>query len=138
MKINDKWLSGFIDGEGCFYVGINTNKTMILGKQVLPEFVITQHNRDVKVLHAIKDYLKCGIVKRNNKEVMCYIVRNLKHLNEIIIPFLDKNNLITSKKFNYIKFKWIVKKMINNKYHLSDIGLKKIIFVKKRMNTLSK
>ncbi len=36
--INPDWLVGFVDGEGCFYVGWNPNSTMKLGVQVLPEF----------------------------------------------------------------------------------------------------
>jgi len=135
MSINSDWIRGFTDGEGCFYVGLNKNKTMIMQIQVLPEFAIAQHSRDVKVLYQIKDFFNCGIVKKNNKEVMCYSVRNLKHLNTIIIPFFEKNELLTSKKFNFIKFRWIVKCMLERKYHLNELGLKKIIAIKKRMNT---
>lgn len=132
--INSDWIRGFTDGEGCFYVGINRNDTMVMKVQVLPEFSITQHSRDVISLYKIKEFFGCGIVKKNNKDIMCYSVRNLKHINEIIIPFFDKNILITSKKFNYIKFRWIVKSMVEKKYHLSDDGLKKIRLVKGRMN----
>ena len=129
------WIRGFTDGEGCFYVGINKNNTMTMMFQVLPEFVISQHNRDVKILYEIKEFFKCGLVKKNNKEVSCFSVRNLKHLNTIIIPFFEKNPLLTSKKFNFIKFRWIVKCMLERKYHLSSQGLEKIIKIKKRMNT---
>jgi hypothetical protein len=73
--------------------------------QVLPEFYIIQHSRDIIVLHKIKKYFNCGVVKRNNGDIMSYNVRNLKHLNEIIIPFFSKNMLLTSKKFNFIKFR---------------------------------
>lgn len=137
MIISNDWLKGFVDGEGCFYVGINNNETMTMKKQILPEFIITQHKSDVKVLYAIKEFLKCGIVKKNNNK-MSYCVRNLKHLNEIIIPFFENNELITKKKFNFIKFRWIVKSMIDKKYHLNEEGLRKIILVKKRMNKLDK
>lgn len=140
MKINNRiitsdWIRGFTDGEGCFYVGINKNNTMAMNVQVLPEFSIMQHVRDVKLLHEIKVFFGCGLVKKNNKNVMCYSVRNLKHLNNIIIPFFEDNQLLTSKKFNFIKFRWIVKSMVEKKYHLNDIGLNKIKAVKKRMNT---
>jgi len=51
--------------EGCFHIGISKNKTMKLGYQVIPELTIVQHIKDIKLLHAIKDYLKCGIVQSN-------------------------------------------------------------------------
>ena len=118
MKLTNEWISGFTDGEGCFYVGINNNKTMKLKKQVLPELVIVQHKRDIKVLYAIKDFFNCGIVKKNHEDRMCYCVRNLNHLVNIIIPFFDKYQLKTLKKFNFLRFRWIVHAMVYKKYHL--------------------
>jgi hypothetical protein len=37
---------GFVDGEGCFFVVINENKTMGYKVQILPEFIVVQHKRD--------------------------------------------------------------------------------------------
>jgi hypothetical protein len=73
--------------------------------QILPEFVVIQHIRDIKILYALKEFFKCGIVKKNNKDVICYCVRNLKHLYNIIIPFFEKYPLKTLKKFNFLRFK---------------------------------
>ena len=36
-KLTDQWILGFVDGEGCFHIGITVNKTMKLGYQVIPE-----------------------------------------------------------------------------------------------------
>jgi hypothetical protein len=33
--LDPNWIRGFIDGEGTFHVGINSNKTMRLGYQVI-------------------------------------------------------------------------------------------------------
>jgi hypothetical protein len=98
-------VSGLVDGEGCFYVGINPNKAMTVKVQVLPEFRVTQHKRDIKVLMALKTFFKCGIVRKNHGDVMCYQVRNLIHLNNIIIPFFEKHLLRTTKKFNFLRFR---------------------------------
>ena len=46
MNLNAQWIVGFVDGEGCFHVGINQNKEMKLGVQVLPEFTVVQHEID--------------------------------------------------------------------------------------------
>jgi len=89
-KLNKNWILGFVDAEGCFFIGINKNKTMKLGEQVLPEFKIVQHNRDIQLLYKIKDFFKCGIIKPNknkNDVIYEYRVRNINHLNNIIIPF---------------------------------------------------
>jgi hypothetical protein len=134
MKIEKDWIVGFVDGEGCFHVSLNQNKSMSLQIQVLPEFVVVQHERDIKILHGIKDFFKCGVVRRNHGDRFCYRVRNLKHLTEIIIPFFEKNSLKTIKKYNFLRFRWIVQSMVNKKYHLTPEGLEKIRHVKNSMN----
>ena len=134
MKLENNWITGFVDGEGCFFVDINKNKTMTLGIQVLPEFIVVQHKRDVKILYALKEFFKCGIVKVNQGDRMCYCVRNLGHLFNIILPFFEKYPLKTIKKFNFLRFRWIVNSMRDKKYHLNEEGLNKIILVKNKMN----
>ena len=47
------YISGFVDGEGCFHVALNRMPKMTLGWQVLPEFRIVQHQRDEKLLIAL-------------------------------------------------------------------------------------
>lgn len=134
MKLEKDWITGFVDGEGCFHVSLNTSKTMSMKVQVLPEFVVVQHSRDIKVLHAIKDFFQCGVVRKNHGDRMCYRVRDLSHLSNIIIPFFEKHPLKTIKRVNFLRFRWIVRAMIEKKYHLNSEGLKKIENVKKRMN----
>lgn len=135
-KLNKDWVVGFVDGEGCFYVGLNKNQTLILGEQVLPEFKIVQHQRDLQLLYKIKDFFKCGIVKNNkgqNSEIFEYRVRNVSHLDQIIIPFFKQNLLQTQKKFNFNYFSQIVNLMIN-KQHLTESGLIQIKSLKNKMN----
>ena len=78
MKLDAQWITGFVDGEGCFYVGINPHKEMTAGFQVLPEFTVVQHKRDVQVLHALKSYFGCGVVRVNHGDRMAYRVRGQK------------------------------------------------------------
>lgn len=69
-KLTNQWLLGFTDGEGCFHIGVTVNKSMKLGYQVIPEFTIVQHIKDVSLLYAIRDYLGCGIVQSNRGKKM--------------------------------------------------------------------
>src|SRR5262245_52093026 len=62
MDLEAGWVVGFTDGEGCFHVGIAKHPEMTAGVQVLPEFTVVQHERDVQVLHALKAYFGCGVV----------------------------------------------------------------------------
>lgn len=98
MKLNKNWLIGFVDGEGSFYIGINNNSSMKHGIPILLEFRIVQHNRDIKLLHAIKKFFNCGIVTYNrgknlNSIIMEYRVRNIKHLTEFGIEKIKQLKL---------------------------------------------
>ena len=104
MRLKNDWINGFVDGEGCFYVGINNNDLMALKVQVLPEFAVVKHKRDVKVLYDLKDFFKCGLVKKNRDNRMCYVVRKLKDLFNIIIPFFEKCPLMTTKNLIFYVF----------------------------------
>jgi len=137
MKINPYWVSGFVDGEGTFYVGINRNDTMKVKFQVLPEFRIVQHERDIKLLYALKKYFGVGVVRVNHDTRYELRVRSLEHINKFIIPHFDKYQLLTQKKFDFIKFKEIIKLMNENK-HLSPEGVKEIIMIASKMNRQDK
>ena len=95
------------------------------GYQVLPEFVIVQHERDRQILENFKTYFKCGYVKINNKDRLCYIVRKQAHLVNIIVPFFERHKLKTKKRIDFEKFRQIVYKM-EKKEHLTDSGFKEI------------
>lgn len=40
------WLSGFVDGEGCFYLKVYKSASHITGFGVVLAFSISQHSRD--------------------------------------------------------------------------------------------
>ena len=101
------WIVGFTDGEGCFSVSIFRNRTSKFGWQVMPEFVITQGAKSLKVLQMTQKYFKCGkifINKRydnHHEHLYRYCVRKRNDLNQIIVPFFIQNPLFTEKKQNF-------------------------------------
>ena len=125
MKLEAQWITGFVDGEGCFYVGINPHKEMTAGFQVLPEFTVVQHKRDVQVLHALKAYFGCGVVRVNHDDRMAYRVRGQKDLNEHIVPFFLKHPLKTKKNVDFIKFRHILQ-LMEADIHLTADGVETI------------
>ncbi len=133
MNLDAQWIVGFVDGEGCFDVSINKHAEMTVGYQVLPEFTVVQHERDIQVLHALKAYFGCGVVRTNHGDRMAYRVRDLKHLNEIIIPFFEKHSLKTKKGIDFINFRRILLRMRKGE-HLTPEGIEVIRSVKEKMN----
>ncbi len=133
MKLEAQWITGFVDGEGCFHVGINKNSEMTAGYQVLPEFTVVQHERDIQVLHALKSYFDCGVVRKNHGDRMAYRVRGIEHLQERIIPFFEKHSLKTKKRMDFEKFRRVLLKMKEG-VHLKPEGVEEIQRIKEQMN----
>ena len=133
MKLDAQWITGFVDGEGCFHVGVNANKTMTAGFQVLPEFTVVQHKRDVQILHALKDYFDCGVVRVNHADRMAYRVRSKTHLLERIVPFFMKHSLKTKKNVDFRKFRTVLL-MMDKGIHLSSEGVDEIRIIASQMN----
>ncbi len=125
MNLEAQWIVGFVDGEGCFYVGINPHPEMSAGYQVLPEFTVVQHKRDVQLLHALKSFFGCGVVRRNREARMAYRVRSVKHLGNTIIPFFEKHQLKSKKNADFKKFRRIVRLMEAGE-HLTSEGIENI------------
>jgi hypothetical protein len=133
MKVEPQWIVGFVDGEGCFHVGINKHADMKAGYQVLPEFTVVQHKRDVQVLHALKDFFGCGVVRSNHGDRLAYRVRGKEHLLERIIPFFEEHKLKTKKRSDFQKFRKIVRMMAEDR-HLTSEGIEEIRRVRDQMN----
>ena len=122
------WVTGFVDGEGCFSVSIFKNRTTRSGFQVMPEFVVTQGQKSLDSLQIIKDFFECGAIYVNRRydnhkeNIYRYCVRSTKDLNEKIIPFFKANKLLTYKKNDFETFcKAMEMKLLN--LHLTADGL---------------
>ena len=133
MNLDAQWITGFVDGEGCFHVGINKNPGLKLGYQVLPEFTVVQHERDVQVLHALKAEFGCGVVRRNHGDRMAFRVRGHENLLLRIVPFFVKHPLKTGKRVDFEKFRHVILWMDRGD-HLTAEGLDRIRTVAREMN----
>lgn len=131
-RLDAKWIVGFVDGEGCFHVGLNKQQKMTVGWQVLPEFRVVQHQRDEVVLKKLKSYFGFGSINRNHGDRKEFRVRGSENLNKLI-HFFRTNPLKTSKQESFDIFAEIVE-MMNNKEHLNKEGLDKIAKLASKMN----
>ena len=133
MDLESQWIVGFVDGEGCFHISINKHDDMSVGYQVLPEFTVVQHKRDVQVLYALKAYFGCGVVRTNHGDRLAYRVRGLEHIMQKILPFFEKHELKTKKRVDFQKFRKIILMMAEG-LHLKPEGIEEIRTIKEQMN----
>ncbi len=135
------WITGFVDGEGCFSVSIfrNQKSKIKIGWQIFPEFVVSQGEKSKKSLELIRKYFNCGYIVRNKRkdnhheDMLKYCVRSLTDLREKIIPFFENNKLQTYKYKDFQVFKRIIG-IIYKKKHLSEKGLERIAYLIGSMN----
>jgi hypothetical protein len=132
-KLDAGWVTGFVDGEGCFHIGISTHAEMRCGCQVLPEFTVVQHERDVELLRRIRDFFGCGVVRTNHGDRWAYRVRGMKDLACHIVPFFVMHPLKSEKRGDFEKFR-IVLHMMEAGDHLTAEGVKRIRAVAATMN----
>ena len=128
MDLDPQWIVGFVDGEGCFHIAINKNKEMTVGYQVQPEFTVTQPERSIQVLYALKAYFGGGVIRHSKKQgdpIMCYRLRDRKTLDTVLVPFFLKHKLKTAKRRDFIKFRRVLM-LLQRKEHLTEEGLEKI------------
>jgi hypothetical protein len=107
-----------------------------MGLRLLPVFAIELHIRDLEVLKRIKEFFNVGSVTvriRNGKPTGIYSVPSLKDLTEVIIPHFNEYCLLTQKKADFILFSSLVS-LMNNKEHLNEKGINKIISIRASMN----
>jgi len=133
------WITGFVDGEGCFSVPIFRNPTTALGWQVRPEFAVVQGASSRFVLDDLVEYFGCGKVYRNRRhdnhreDLHRYCVQRIGDIRTVIVPFFREHTLRTSKRNNFEKFAMVVDWMSEGR-HLTVDGLVAIAELSQTMN----
>ena len=143
--IQQGWVIGFVDGEGCFSIGFirqsggegrNGYRT---GYQVAHEFVVTQGAQSIACLQALESFFGVGQVLGNKRydnhreHLYRYVVRRRADLINVIIPFFQAHPLRTSKRHNFEKFAECVK-LVDRGQHLTSEGLIEIVQIAETMN----
>jgi len=132
------WLVGFTDGDGCFSI---THQTLKTGKIKWGlYFKIGQSSYNMRALYFIKKELNCGSIFIDSKTNMAdYRIRDKHTINKVIFPIFDKYMLLTSKYFDYIKFKraYLIMTNLNITNKERDYLLLELIKDKKPNNYVS-
>ena len=130
-KINNDYFAGFVDGEGCFYVGFSKRIDLPIPWQIITEFHVSQNPGSRAVLEAFKKRLRCGYLKPNHAKSIrdrtwILIVKNRKDLLSRVVPFFEQHNLHSAKQHDFVIFKEVLR-IIEKKQHLSRDGFLKIV-----------
>ena len=133
VQFHPWFITGFVDGEGCFSIKITSNNQLNTGWRVRLSFYIGIHLKDLPVLVNIHNYLGVGRIYNNqNRESTQLEVQSIKEI-AVIIQHFDKYPLLTQKFADYLIFKEVYC-LIKNNEHLTVEGLNKIAGLKEQQN----
>lgn len=131
FNLAPEFVSGFVSGEGCFYVESGFDKKYRLKHRIRPAFCIEVRADDRKVLEAIKKQLNCGNIydldfgrykgyeSKGWKPHVKYRVSNVVDITEKVIPFFKRYSLYGKKQESFEIFCQIVEG-IKQDQHLSE------------------
>ena len=133
------FIAGFVDGEGSFSVSIKKLPTAKFGWVVDPCFQVYQHKKNVHILHIIREVFQAGYIKRKSptSNTFVYCISDRRTLKEKVVPFFERYKLLTSKWYDFQKFKEIVERM-GRKEHWNKSGLRRIVRIACSMNDAGK
>ena len=132
FKLVPNWVTGFVDGEGCFTVSITQRKDIKLGWHVKPSFTIGLHKKDKPLLQKIKSSLGVGKISKRGSLGISLQVQSIKEI-KVILEHFDKYPLLTKKQADYQALK-LAYFIIKNKEHLTKDGLRQIVAIKATMS----
>ncbi len=62
------YISGYVDGEGCFTVSISPRAKLLAGWEVRPSLSVSQNGDRAEVLHAIQAHFGCGSIRPDRSD----------------------------------------------------------------------
>ena len=83
------YISGYVDGEGCFTVSIAPRVTLAVGWEVRPSLSVSQNGDRAEVLYALQAHFGCGSIRPGRSDkTLKRETRRLDDLVSRVIPTL--------------------------------------------------
>ena len=99
------YISGYVDGEGCFTVSIAPRATLLVGWEVRPGFSVSQNGDRAEVLHAIKAYFECGSIRPDRSDkTLKWETRRLEDILEHVLPHFERYPLLSGRMLPHPKY----------------------------------
>jgi hypothetical protein len=132
------YISGYVDGEGCFTVSISPRPTLLVGWEVRPSVSVSQNGDRSEVLLEIQRYFDCGTLRPDRSDrTLKWEVRSLPVLLEQVIPHFWRYPLRSGKQRDFELFANICERMVRGE-HRSVTGFGEIVRLAGQMNPSGK
>ena len=133
-----EYISGYVDGEGCFSISFSKREKFLVGWETKPSFSVSQNEDRAQILFLIQKVFKCGFIRRDySDKTLKYEVRSLNDLVCKVIPHFEKYPLLSEKQKDFEFFKKVCY-LMQKELHKNKNGLRKILDLAFRMNPSGK
>lgn len=137
MDINS-YISGYVDGEGCFCVSFQPSRRHSLGWEARPSFSVSQNAERSALLYYIRDLWKCGTIRPDRSDkTLKYEVRAITELNAVIVPHFRAYPLFSEKQRDFELFAQACN-LLSQNIHLTRGGFRDLVKVAFEMNPSGK
>ena len=128
------YISGYVDGEGCFTVSISPRAKLVVGWEVRPSLSVSQNGDRAEVLHAIQAYFGCGSIRPDRSDkTLKWETRRLEDILGRVVPHFERYPLLSGKRYDFERFASVCRLMAGGAHRSRD-GLIEIVELARRMN----
>ncbi len=128
------YISGYVDGEGCFCVSLRPQPRIRVGWEVRPSFSVSQNGDRAELVKLLPKVFGSGTIRPDRSDkTLKFEIRSLQQLNESVIPFFEAYPLLSSKRKDFELFRRICRSM-QSESHLTQAGLLMIAELAQQMN----
>ena len=128
------FISGYVDGEGCFTVSISPRATLVVGWEVRPGFSVSQNGDRAEVLHMLQTYFGCGSIRPDRSDrTVKWETRRLEDILGRVLPHFEAYPLLSGKRLDFERFACVCRLMAIGA-HRCRAGLSEIVELARGMN----
>ncbi len=137
-EITASYISGYVDGEGCFCISFQPSKRHRFGWEVRPSFSVSQNADRAQVLYLIQREWRCGFIRPDRSgQTLKFEVRNVRDLVEVVIPHFRMFPLRSAEQADVDRFSTICR-LVSEGRHLERSGFEQIVTTAIQMNPAGK
>ena len=132
------YVSGFVDGEGCFCVSFQPSRRHRFGWEVRPSFSVSQNAERAELLYVVQEAWACGSIRPDRSDrTLKFEVRKLEDLVTKVLPHFREHPLWSAKQADVERFDAICQAMARGR-HLEREGFTEIVRLSMVMNPSGK
>src|SRR5205823_8061414 len=121
------YVSGFVDGEGCFCVSFQPSRRHRLGWEVRPSFSVSQNADRAQLLYKLQELWKCGFIRPDRSDkTLKFEVRNVQDLVARVLPHFRAYPLLSAKQADIERFDRICQLVVGGR-HFEREGFEEIV-----------